>query len=167
MKLIVAVSKSWGIGKDNRLLFSIPADMKFFRDTTKGHTVVMGRKTLESLPGGKPLKNRRNIVLSTSIDSGNGIEAVRNVNELLKLVGKDTENVFIIGGESVYRELLPFADTAFVTKVDAENEADCFMPDLDSDKNWVLSEKSNDYFENGLTFRFCTYVRKGRDGVLE
>ena len=159
MKLIVAVSENWGIGKDNGLLFSIPTDMKFFRETTKGHTVVMGRKTLESFPGGKPLKNRLNIVLSTNLPEGEGYTVVRGVDELLETLKNIDGEVFIIGGESVYKLLLPYADTALVTKVSALVPADSFMPNLDEDDCWELEEKSEAVSENGVEFRFCTYKR--------
>ena len=156
MKLIAAVSKEWGIGKDNDLLFSIPTDMKFFRETTKGHTVIMGRKTLESFPGGKPLKNRRNIVLSRTVTDIEGAETVSSVDEIN--VSPD-EEVFVIGGESIYRLMLDMCDTAYITKVDASREADAFFPDLDSNENWVLTESGDCIEENGVTFRFCTYKR--------
>ena len=159
MKLIVAVSENWGIGKDNDLLFSIPTDMKFFRETTKGHTVIMGRKTLESFPGGKPLKNRENIVLSRNLPSGEGYTVVRSVDELLSLIKTTADEVFVIGGESVYRLLLPYVDTALVTKVNKTVPADSFMPDLDADDEWALEGKSEPISENGVEFCFCTYKR--------
>lgn len=159
MNLIVAVSKNWGIGKDNDLLFSIPTDMKFFRETTKGHTVVMGRKTLESFPGGKPLKNRTNIVLSTGMQQGEGYMVVRSLEELLSVVDTIDDDVFIIGGESIYKLLLPYADTAYVTKVDKEADADSFMPNLDEDGRWVVDSVSDSITENDVSFRFCTYKR--------
>lgn len=159
MKLIVAVSENWGIGKDNDLLFSIPTDMKFFRETTKGHTVVMGRKTLESFPGGKPLKNRLNIVLSKNLPQGEGYTVVRDVEELLESLKTVDGEVFIIGGASVYKLLLPYADTALVTKVSKTVPADSFMPNLDADEHWVLADKSEPVFENGVEFSFCTYKR--------
>ena len=159
MNLIVAVSKEWGIGKDNGLLFSIPTDMKFFRDTTKGHTVVMGRKTLESFPGGKPLPKRTNIVLSRQLEQGEGYTVVGGVDELLSLLNTIEDDVYVIGGESVYRLLLPYTNTAYITKVDASAEADSFMVNLDSDDEWVLAEQSDEITENGVSFRFCTYKR--------
>ncbi len=159
MKLIVAVSENWGIGKDNDLLFSIPTDMKFFRETTKGHTVVMGRKTLESFPGGKPLKNRLNIVLSKNLPQGEGYTVVRGVDELMEVLKGIDDEVFIIGGASVYKLLLPYADTALVTKVSAVVPADSFMPNLDEDDNWILENKSEPVSENGVEFSFCTYKR--------
>ena len=161
MKIIVAVSENWGIGKDNDLLFSIPTDMKFFRETTKGHTVVMGRKTLESFPGGNPLKNRTNIVISKTLkpDEKEGIVLFGSIEEFIENRDKFDDEIFIIGGASIYRQMLEYADTALVTKVDSIADADTFMPNLDEDDNWTLAECSEDMTENGLTFRFCTYKR--------
>ena len=111
MKLIAAVSQNWGIGKDNRLLFDIPEDMRFFRKTTLGKTVILGRKNLESFPGGKPLKNRTNVVLSKNKDfSCEGVVAVSGIDELLALDCVD-DDAFLIGGESIYRQLLKYCDT--------------------------------------------------------
>ena len=163
MKLIVAVSENWGIGKDNGLLFSIPTDMRFFRETTKGHTVVMGRKTLESFPNGQPLKNRTNIVLSKNLPEGEGYIVVRSLEELLDRVSEIDDEIFIIGGESVYKLLLPYADTAYITKVDAVVPADSYMPNLDDDKAWEIESVSDEITENGVSFRFCTYKRISKE----
>ncbi len=163
MKIIAAVSQEWGIGKDNGLLFSIPTDMKFFRETTLGHTVVMGRNTLQSFPGGKPLKNRNNIVLSTTLDSDEGYTRVKSLDELLEVLSKIDDEIFIIGGESIYRLMLPYADTAYITKVYASKEADSFMPNLDTDDNWVMEPDFEIHEENGLKFAFCTYNRIAKE----
>lgn len=159
MKLIVAVSENWGIGRDNGLLFSIPTDMRFFRETTKGHTVVMGRKTLESFPNGQPLKNRTNIVLSKNLEEKDGYIVVRSLDELLETVSGIDDEIFIIGGESIYRLLLPYTDTAYITKVNALVPADSYMPNLDEDKSWKMESESEEITENGVSFRFCTYKR--------
>lgn len=159
MKLIVAVSENWGIGRDNGLLFSIPTDMRFFRETTKGHTVVMGRKTLESFPNGQPLKNRTNIVLSKTLEEKDGYIVVRSLDELLETVSGIDDEIFIIGGESIYRLLLPYTDTAYITKVNALVPADSYMPNLDEDKSWKMESESEEITENGVSFRFCTYKR--------
>lgn len=121
MNIIVAADKNWGIGKDNKLLVSIPADMKFFRETTTGNVVVMGRKTLESFPGGLPLKRRTNIVLTKDVNyQVKDAVLVHSVEELLEELKKyDSENVYVIGGDSVYRQLLPYCDIAHVTKLPA------------------------------------------------
>ena len=160
MDAIVAVSKNWGIGKDNDLLFSIPEDMAFFRETTKGGTVIMGRATLLSLPAGKPLKNRRNIVLSTR--EGFEVpeaEVAKSPEAAIELAGDD-ERVFVIGGASVYRQMLPFCDRVYVTLVDAEPEADCFFPNLDRDPQWERSEIGPEKIHKELAFRFSVYRRK-------
>ena len=163
MKLIVAVSENWGIGKDNGLLFSIPTDMRFFRETTKGHTVVMGRKTLESFPNGKPLKNRTNIVLSRNLEEDEGYIVVRSLEELIETVSGIDDEIFIIGGESIYKLLLPYADTAYITKVNALVPADSYMPNLDEDKAWEMESESEEITENGVSFRFCTYKRISKE----
>lgn len=164
MKMIAACDANWGIGKDNRLLVSIPADMKFFREMTMGRTVVMGRKTLESFPGGKPLKGRKNIVLTSSEGrKAEGLWTVHSVDALLKLLREDPafagEEVYCIGGGSVYRLLLPYCDTAYITRIDHVYEADTFFPDLQSDPGWRLAEESEEQIYFDLTYHFQTYRR--------
>ena len=133
MNIIVAVDKNWAIGKDNKLLVSIPADMKMFRQETTGKVVVMGRKTLESFPNGLPLKNRTNIVLTGNKDYNvKDAIIVHTVEELLEEIKKyPSEEVYCIGGDSVYKQLLPYCDTAHVTKIDFAYEADSYFPNLD------------------------------------
>ena len=162
MKAIAAVDKNWAIGKDGSLLESIPEDMKFFRETTLGHVVVMGRKTLESFPGKKPLRNRVNIVITRSAAYKPAGEAVtvRNMDELTAVLsGYDTEEVFVIGGESIYRLLLPLCDTAYITKIDKEYEADAFFPDLDKEAEWKAEPLSEEKEHDGLKYRFYVYRR--------
>ncbi len=160
MNIIVAVSKNYGIGRDGGLLFSIPEDMAFFRSTTSGKTVIMGRKTLESLPGGRPLKNRRNIVFSRSRDfSLEGVEHVSSVDELLALVNGD-EDAFVIGGEEIYRTMLPYCRRAYITMVDAEAEADRFFPNVEQIDEWILADASEWKEHEGTRFQFREYVRK-------
>ena len=164
MKMIAACDANWGIGKDNRLLVSIPADMKFFREMTMGRTVVMGRKTLESFPGGKPLKGRKNIVLTSSEGrKAEGLWTVHSVDALLKLLREDPafagEEVYCIGGGSVYRLLLPYCDTAYITRIDHVYEADTYFPDLQSDPGWRLAEESEEQIYFDLTYHFQTYRR--------
>lgn len=162
MIAIAAVSKDWAIGKDNKLLFSIPEDMKFFRQTTKGHVVVMGRKTLESFPGGKPLPGRTNIVLTRSRNyDAKGAVVVSSVKELKDCL-KDYphEKIFVIGGGSIYKELLPLTDTAFITKVSEHAAADTYFPNLDEDDKWEVADSSDEFEYDGLKFRFLTYRRK-------
>lgn len=161
MKLIAAVDNDWNIGNKGGLLFSLPDDMKFFRSTTSGKTVVMGRKTLESFPGSKPLKNRVNIVLSRSAHEVDGAEFVASIDELLKKIDKfNSDDVYVIGGAQIYSLLLPYCDTALITHVDAvADEADSKFPKLSNDE-WEIAEQSELHENNGISFRFVTYRRK-------
>ena len=162
MNLIAAVSRNWGLGKDNELLFHIKQDMKHFRELTTGHVVVMGRKTLDSFPGGKPLKNRVNIVLTRDKDfEREGAVAVHDKEELLSVLKNyDDGEIFVIGGGEIYAMLLPYCKTAYITLVDAEPEADTFLHCLHSDSDWHKEQTSPDYEDGSLTYRFVTYVRK-------
>lgn len=160
MKLIAAVDNEWNIGNKGSLLFSLPDDMKFFRTTTSGKIVVMGRKTLESFPGSKPLKNRINIVLSRSKHDVDGAEFVTGVDELLdRLKEYDSGDIYVIGGAQIYSLLLPYCDTALITHVDAVAiEADSKFPEL-KDNEWTVTEKSDIHENNGIKFCFTTYKR--------
>lgn len=161
MKAIAAVTCNWGIGKDNRLLISIPEDMKFFREKTAGSVVIMGRKTLESFPGGKPLKNRVNIVITRAGDyNPEGVIVVHNVEEAVKAAGKTgNESVFVIGGESIYRQMVPLCDTVYITKADICPDADAFFPDMDADPGFFVSSESEEKEHQGIRFRFVTYSK--------
>lgn len=161
MNLIVNVSENWAIGKENGLLFHISADMKFFKEHTIGNTIVMGRKTLESLPHSKPLPNRKNIVLTTNKEyKPDGVTVYNSIDEFLNNT-TDTENIYVIGGESMYRELLPYCNTAYVTKVQATvSDADAFMVNLDKNPDWVVADTSEDFTDKDLHFNFVTYKRK-------
>ena len=159
MKLIAAVSENWGIGKNNGLLFNIPKDMRFFRETTLGKTVILGRKNLESFPGGKPLKNRINVVLTHDKDfSQEGVLTANSIDELLALGCVDKDS-FVIGGESVYRQLLPYCDTCYITKVFEKPECDRFMVNLDESGEWELVSQSEKEEDNGHLISFCKYER--------
>lgn len=162
MNLIVAVDKNWGIGKDNQLLVSIPADMKFFRSETMNKVVLMGRKTLESFPNGLPLKNRTNIVLTRDMNySVKDAKVVHSVEEALEAVREyDTEDVYVIGGDSVYKQMLPYCDTAHVTKIDYAYAADSFFPNLDEDADWEVTESSEEQTYFDLEYVFLKYSRK-------
>ena len=162
MKAIVCVDKNWGIGKGNELLYHIPADMKYFKEKTIGNVVVMGLATFRSLPGQKPLADRVNIVISAEKDwSAPGVTVCGSLDELFELLERyDTNTVFVIGGASVYEQLLPDCDTAYVTKVDAQPQADRFFPDLDSMDDWRLAEQGEEQSDGGYNFRFCVYKRK-------
>ena len=162
MKLIAAVDNNWAIGLKNRLLVSIPNDMKFFRETTMNHVVVMGRKTLESFPNGLPLKKRVNIVFSRNADyKVKDAIMVADVDELLAELDKyENEDVYVIGGESIYKLLLPYCDTAYITKIDYEYEADAFFPNLDKDDEWEIVEEGEEETCFDLEYKFTVYKRK-------
>ena len=162
MKLIAAVDKNWGIGKDNSLLVSIPEDMKFFRETTSGKTVVMGRKTLESFPGGRPLKNRVNIVLTQNAGyEKEGAVIVHDIEELnAELKKYDTDDIFVIGGGSIYEKLLPMCDTAYITKIDKAFDADTFFPDLDKNEEWAVEEQGETFLSGDICYSFVRYRKK-------
>lgn len=159
MNAIVAVSENWGIGKDNALLFHIRADLQRFKALTTGHTVVMGRRTLESLPGGRGLPGRRNLVLSTRPDfAAERAEVVRSLDEA---VAAAEEDAFVIGGETVYRALLARCERVYVTKVFAAADADAFFPNLDAAPGWAVEESDPVQEENGLRFQYVTYRQVG------
>ncbi|MCP1101307.1 dihydrofolate reductase [Aequitasia blattaphilus] len=161
MNLIVAVDKNWGIGKNNKLLVSIPSDMKYFRETTTNKVVVMGRKTLESFPGGKPLPNRTNIVITTDQNyKKEGAVFVHDMEALKKeLKNHEESNVFVIGGESVYKALLPLCKKAYITKIDHAYDADTYFPDLDQDENWKMTQTSEEQTYFDLEFVYTIYER--------
>ena len=162
MKMIVCVSGNFGIGYNKDLLFSLPPDMKFFRETTSGKVVVMGRGTLDSFPGGKPLKNRVNVVLTR--DKGferEGAEVFFSKEEVLDFVKKfDTDDVYIIGGGQIYEMFRDVCNEALVTKVRKEVPCDTFFFDIDSDDEWYLYEEREIMEHEGLEFSFCTYKRR-------
>ncbi|MBE6932161.1 MAG: dihydrofolate reductase [Ruminococcaceae bacterium] len=158
MELIVNVSENWGIGMGDRLLVSIRADLLRFRELTMGGTVILGRKTLQTFPGGRPLKGRRNIILSTSADyQVENAEVAHNLEELLSLL-RPEENTFVIGGESIYRLLLPYCERARVTKSYVNLPADRFFPKLDEMPNWKVENTEELLEENGVSFQYIDYV---------
>ena len=160
MVAIVAVAENWGIGKDGDLLFSIHQDMRRFRTLTSYMTVIMGRKTLESLPGGKPLPKRRNIVLTSRTEPIEGVELAASIEDALALVEDDpVEEIFVMGGGQIYTALLPHCEKVLLTKVFASPEADTFFPNLDSDPAWKIASESEILEEDGLRFQFIDYVR--------
>lgn len=162
MNVIAAADKNWAIGYKNRLLVSIPADMKFFRQMTTGKVVVMGRKTLESFPNGLPLKNRVNIVLTSnpeySVKDAVIVHSEKELTEELKKYKE--EDIFVIGGESVYRLLLPLCRKAYITKIDHVYQADTYFPDLDAMEDWQMTEESEEQTCFDLEYRFTTYERR-------
>ena len=162
MNLIAAVDSNWAIGNKERLLVSIPNDHKHFREETTGKVVVLGRKTLQTFPQGLPLKNRTNIILSR--DRNYEVKdalVVHSVEELLEELKKyNEEYVYVIGGESVYRQLLPYCRTAHITKIDHSYEADAFFPDLDSDPEWEITADSDEMTYFDIAYTFLKYERK-------
>jgi dihydrofolate reductase len=161
MKAIVVVDRNWAIGKDNSLLAHLPGDLKYFKEKTIGKTVVMGRQTLESFPGGKPLPGRSNIVLTTNEDYPADCEICCSKEHLFQCLEHcNLDDVFIIGGEQIYREFLSYCDKAYVTKIDAVFPADKYFINLDEDPDWKLVYESEPITEKGLTYRFTEYERR-------
>jgi dihydrofolate reductase len=162
MKAILSADLNWGIGCGGQLLQRVPEDMKFFRKITAGKVVVMGRETFESLPGRQPLKDRVNIVLSRSADyDDDRLIICRFLDELFNELDKyDPDDVFVIGGESIYTQLLPYCSEAYVTRFEKVFKADRHFPNLDTMDNWVLAEESERHFYNDMGFRFLKYFNK-------
>lgn len=156
---IVAVCDDWGIGKNGDMLVRNREDMRSFVRRTKGHTVLMGRKTLESFPGSKPLTDRRNIVVSRDKSyAPEGVEMARSIDEGIELAGKD--EVWVIGGGQVYESLLPRCSEAIVTKNHCLREADTFFPNLDEDPSWNVAKiEDGGVTASGVPFEFVTYRR--------
>ena len=162
MNLIVAVDENWAIGNKDRLLVSIPKDHKMFREETTGKVVVLGRKTLETFPQGQPLKNRTNFILSRDPEyQVKDAVIVHSVEELLeRLKAYDSKDVYIIGGESIYRQMLPYCDTAIVTKIAHAYEADTYFPNLDEASDWKLTAEGDEETYFDLEYRFVKYERQ-------
>ena len=162
MNMIVAVDSNWAIGCKNSLLVRIPADHKNFRQKTTGKVVVLGRKTLETFPQGMPLANRTNIILSTNPDyKVKDAIVVHSQGELDEQLKKyDAEDIYVIGGESVYRMMLPQCDVVHVTKIDHAYEADTYFPNLDQDEEWEITAESEEQTYFDLPYCFVKYERK-------
>ena len=159
MKAIVVVDSRWGIGAKNDLLFHLKADMRHFKELTDGKTVLMGYNTLLSFPEGKPLKNRKNIVLAPEGVEREDCIVVHTLEALSQLVASlDGEDLFVIGGAMFYHTMLPYCETVYVTKVAADGGATVFFDNLDAMPQWRLAEESSPIDDNGQTIRFCTYV---------
>lgn len=161
MNLIAAVDSNWAIGNKNQLLVRIPADQKFFRETTTGKVVVMGRKTLESFPNGLPLKNRTNIVL-THDKNYNVKDAIilHSMEELREELKKyPSEDIYVIGGETIYRQLLDECDVAHITKIDFAYQADAYFPNLDELPEWKITADSEEQTYFDLEYYFYKYER--------
>ena len=162
MKLILAADENWAIGKNGDLLCHLSGDLKYFKKRTLDKTVVMGRKTLESLPGAKPLPKRRNIVLTSKEDyNGNGAEIAHSEKELKELLkATSTDDVMIIGGGQVYRDFLPLCDTCYITKIHKTFDADTYFVNLDEDESFEVVWQSGPQEENGISYEFFEYRRK-------
>ncbi|MBQ7913208.1 MAG: dihydrofolate reductase [Clostridia bacterium] len=160
MYAIVHADKEWGIGKGNDMMFSLPKDMKFFRETTMGHTVVMGGKTLRSFPNQKPLKNRVNIVLSRGQVRDDCIIVPSYEALKAEMKNRKNEDIFIIGGGEIYKALLPYCHGAYVTKVDAVGGAEVFFPNLDENENFICVDEGEPIEDNGYIIRFTKYENR-------
>ena len=159
MIAIVAVDKNWGIGKDGEQLIYIPEDLKRFKAFTTGNAIILGRKTMYTFPGSKPLKGRRNLILSrTAGFAPEGGEVFPGLEELMEQV-TDPDNTYVVGGASVYHTMIGQCDRAYVTKIDAEYPADCWFPDLDEDPNWVVESEGEWMEHEGVRFRYVNYKR--------
>lgn len=157
MQAVVCISENWGIGLDGDLLFHLSADMKRFRALTVGKTVVLGSRTLKTFPGGKPLPERRSIILTHSEAPIEGAELAHTRQDALELAGPDA---VVIGGASIYTLLLPYCDRVMVTKVFASPKADSFFPNLDNHPDWRKESESGIMEEDGLRFQYIDYVKK-------
>lgn len=159
MQLIVAVDSNWAIGNGNKLLVRIPEDQKFFRQTTMGNVVVLGRKTLAEFPNGLPLKGRKNIILSRDENfTVKDAVVVHSKEELFEeLKQYDSDSIFVIGGESIYNMLYEYCDTAHVTRINYKYQADKYFPDLDKDESWELTGDSDEHTYFDLEYYFYRY----------
>lgn len=158
MELIVAVYDDWGIGKDGTQPIALSADRKFFRETSKGAMVIVGRKTLLDFPGGKPLPNRTNVVITRQAAQIDGAIVCRSPEEAAELA-QSAQRAMVIGGASIYAQMLPYCDTAYITKVHVTPESDSFLHDLDQDPQWELKEVLQSGTENDIAYEMCLYKR--------
>lgn len=158
MELIVAVYDDWGIGRDGTQPVALSADRKFFREMTRGAMVIVGRKTLADFPGGRPLPNRVNVVLTRQDAHIEGTMICHSPQEAVE-IAKSSARAMVIGGGSVYRQMLPFCDTAYVTKVHTKPESDTFFPNLDADPAWYMAKTLQSGEENGIAYEMCCYQR--------
>ena len=159
MELIVAVYDDWGIGSNGTQPVALSADRKFFRETTRGAMVIVGRRTIEDFPGQKPLPGRVNVALTRSAKEIPGFTVCTSPEEAAKLA-ESAERAMVIGGGSIYKQMLPMCDTAYVTKVHCKPESDTFFPNLDDDSSWELAEVLQEGEENGVSYEMCLYRRK-------
>lgn len=164
MNIILAADRKWAIGKDNDLLIHLPGDLKYFKKMTTGKTVIMGRKTLESLPGGKPLPNRRNIILTRSKDfEVPGAEVFHSIEDVLQLIKSgnlESDETFIIGGAEIYKQMMPHCDKFYITKIDAELPADCYFVDLDQIEDLKITWRAPVEEYQGTKYQHVLYERE-------
>ena len=159
MNLIVAVYEDWGIGWDGTQPVALSADRKFFRETTRGAMVIVGRRTIEDFPGKKPLPGRVNVALTHGEQEIPGFTVCHSPEEAVELA-KGAEKSFVIGGGSIYRQMLPYCDTAYVTKVHTNPGSDTFFPNLEEDESWYLADTLQSGEENGIVYEMLLYKRK-------
>ena len=159
MELIVAVYDDWGIGRDGTQPVALSADRKFFRQTTKGAMVIVGRRTIQDFPGQKPLPGRVNVALTRQNCEIPGFIVAHSPEEAAALA-QSAERAMVIGGGSVYRQMLPLCHVAYVTKVHCNPGSDTFFPNLDENPQWALEEVLQSGEENGIPYEMCRYVRK-------
>ena len=159
MNLIVAVYDDWGIGRDGTQPVALSADRKFFRETTRGVMVIVGRRTIEDFPGKKPLPGRVNVALTRSEAEIPGFTVCHSPEEAVELA-RGAESCFVIGGGSIYEQMLPYCDTAYVTKVHANPGSDTFFPNLEEDESWQLAETIQSGEENGIAYEMLLYKRR-------
>lgn len=162
MNLIVVVDNKWGIGKNNGLLAHLPKDLQYFKEHTLGKAVIMGRKTLESMPGSKGLPKRTNYVLTGNPDfEAENCTILHSEDEMFEVINKyEPDDVWLIGGASMYNRYFGMCDKLYITKIDADLEADTFIFNLDEDPNYEVTSESEPVTENGLTYRWLVYERR-------
>jgi len=159
MELIVAVYEDWGIGANGTQPVALHADRKFFRETTRGACVIVGRKTLADFPGGRPLPNRVNVVISRGDQAAEGTVLCHSPEEAAALA-ETAQRAMVIGGGSIYRQMLPYCDTAYITKVHCNPGSDTYFPNLDEMEDWYLAEVLQSGEENGIQYEMLLYKRK-------
>lgn len=161
MELVVNVTEDWGIGYKGELLVAISEDLKRFRQLTTGKTVILGRKTLSTFPGGRPLKNRRNLILSGTVSEVEGAEVYPDIPSLLSAIkGSTPDTISVIGGATVYEALLPYCHKAYVTKNTYSGPTDTWFPNLDEMENWTVEKESEVYEDNGVRYWYVDYVNR-------
>ena len=160
MDLIVAVYDDWGIGKDGTQPIALSTDRKFFREMTRGAMVIVGRRTIEDFPGKKPLPGRVNVALTRSNVEIPGFTVCHSPEEAAELA-KTAEKAMVIGGGSIYRQMLPFCDRAVITKVHVTPESDTYFPNLDEASDWELAQILQSGEEDGIAYEMCIYAKKG------